>query len=200
MFRLPFRRPTDPSPDEDAALTRALRAEYTAPRDEAYWDSLEARVMAAVRQGAGRVAERAAAPLEWWQALAGWGRPGLIAAGVVLFFTGVVSSRVSHGDGGSFRDLVGAPTAGGATDEPDLARVLDAPTADSAAAAQAQAERDAAYLLSDGLERRRSLHLDSLDGPGAAAERRTRAEAHATPGALRRAQREATFRFVLPEE
>jgi hypothetical protein len=205
MFRLPFRRPTDASPDEDATLTRALRAEYAAPRDEAYWDSLEARVMAAVRQGAGRVAERAAAPLEWWQALAGWGRPGLVAAGIILFLTGVVSSRVSRGadaaDADSFRDLLGTPAAAGTTLDPDLARIiLDAPAADTAAAARAQAERDAAYLLSDGLERRRSLRLDSLDGAGAAAERRAREEDPLTPGAVRRAQREATFRFVLPEE
>jgi hypothetical protein len=204
MFRLPFRRPTDASPDEDATLTRALRAEYAAPRDEAYWNSLEARVMAAVRQGAGRVAERAAAPLEWWQALAGWGRPGLVAAGIILFLTGVVSSRVSHGDeaadADSFRDLLGAPAAAGATLDPDLARILDAPVGDSAAAARAQAERDAAYLLSDGLERRRALHLDSLDGSGASADRRVREGALPTPAAVRRAQREATFRFVLPEE
>lgn len=210
MFRLPFRRPADPPAAEDPALTRALRAEFSAPRDPAYWDGLEARVMAAVRQGAGRVAERAAAPLEWWQALAGWGRPGLVAAAAILFLTGVVSSRISRGTtagdaagaGGSFRDLLGAPAGAGSALDPDLARILESSALDTAEAARVQAERDAAYLLSGGLERRPVVRLDSLEAAGARIARRPGAGSAGgtNPAAVRRADREATFRYVLPEE
>ena len=74
--------------------------------------------------------------------------------------------------------------------DPDLARILEA-TPDETG----QAARDAAYLLSGGLERRRAVRLDSLDGGrGGAPER------GATREAARRAQREATFRYVVPEE
>ena len=53
-------------------LTRALRRLYAAPADEAYWRTLEGRVMA-------RVLEE-----EWWEPLAAWVRVGVVAAGLAL--------------------------------------------------------------------------------------------------------------------
>lgn len=61
----------------DAALTSALRALYAAPTDDAYWDALEARILAHVARGD-------VSP-SWWSALAEMARPGLIAAaGLIL--------------------------------------------------------------------------------------------------------------------
>ena len=56
----------------DDDLTRALRQLYAAPADEAYWSTLERRIMA-------RIAEE-----DWWLPLASWVHVGLIAAGVAL--------------------------------------------------------------------------------------------------------------------
>lgn len=200
MSRVPFRRPTDFS-DRDAlppATRRALRAEYDAPADPAYWDGLEGRIMAAVRQGASSAVSTARAPLEWWQALAGWSRPGMVAAAAILFLTGVVSARVSRdegertaGPGDAGLPELTAPAARLAPNaDPDLARILEAAPEESA-----QAARDAAYLLSGGLERRRAVRLDSLEGARHDAPTR-----ESSPEAVRRAEREATFRYVLPEE
>src|ERR687887_2136090 len=56
----------------DDDLTRALRQLYAAPADEAYWRTLERRILA-------RLVEE-----EWWLPLAAWVRVGVIAAGVAL--------------------------------------------------------------------------------------------------------------------
>lgn len=200
MFRLPFRGSAPParSGPGDPTVTRALRDEYAPPADPAYWNGLEARVLAAVRQSAGRVAGRAAAPLEWWQALAGWGRPGLVAAAAVLFLTGVVTARATRATdaapGASFRELLGLPAVAVPAD-PDIALPDPGIAGEPTSNPEAQAARDAAYLLSDGLERRRAVRLDSLTGdarPGPGETRRAEREKHEA--------REATFRYVLPEE
>src|SRR5688500_18164325 len=59
----------------DPRVTSALRARYAAPRDDAYWDGLQASVMARLGAGAGA---------SWLQVAAGWARPGLAAAAAVL--------------------------------------------------------------------------------------------------------------------
>ena len=61
--------------EADARVTRALRARYAAPGDEAYWASLQMLVMS-------RIAERSRG--SWLQVAAGWARPGLVAAAAVL--------------------------------------------------------------------------------------------------------------------
>ena len=63
------------SAEADPRVTGALRSHYAPPRDEAYWDSLHAQVMARIAAGA-----RAS----WLQVAAGWARPGLAAAAAVL--------------------------------------------------------------------------------------------------------------------
>ena len=61
----------------DAELTSALRALYAAPSDEAYWESLESRILAHVAQAdEGKV---------WWAELAEMVRPGLAAAAALIF-------------------------------------------------------------------------------------------------------------------
>lgn len=61
--------------EADPRVTSALRSHFAAPRDAAYWDSLQAQVMA-------RIAANARAG--WIQIAAGWARPGLAAAAAVL--------------------------------------------------------------------------------------------------------------------
>jgi hypothetical protein len=184
-------------------LARPLRALYAArPADAPYWDSLEARIMAAVRgaaatsgavTGAIRTVPAAAAQRStlWWQALARWTRPALVAAGVTLVVAGaaLVQARASA-DASRARSAYGAvlgdpydpsalplPAA-----DPQLARAFDAYEAepgDTAGAAEARAARVAAELLSDGLVRRAPIPPAVVD---------------------RRARREATFRSLLSSE
>jgi hypothetical protein len=56
----------------DAELTNALRALYAAPAEEAYWDALEARILAHVARGDEGT--------KWWGELVEMVRPGLVAA------------------------------------------------------------------------------------------------------------------------
>lgn len=61
----------------DTELTGALRALYAAPAGDAYWDALEARILAHVARGDDA--------LGWYGELADMVRPGLIAAaGLIL--------------------------------------------------------------------------------------------------------------------
>ena len=61
----------------DPEITASLRALYAAPADEAYWDSLEARILARISRGDDGAT--------WWSALIEMARPGLVAAaGLVL--------------------------------------------------------------------------------------------------------------------
>lgn len=67
----------------DDDVTRALRELYAAPSDPGYWDRLEARVLA-------RIAADADA---WWSPFGGWGRLGVIAAGIAALAVGAALSR-----------------------------------------------------------------------------------------------------------
>ena len=73
----------------DGHVTPALRDLYQAPADEAYWNGLEARILAR----AGFV--DGVAPLAWWQVLGSWSRLGLVAAGLAALVAGaaVLSER-----------------------------------------------------------------------------------------------------------
>ena len=62
----------------DAELTNALRALYAAPADEAYWDALEARIIAHVAR------HDDVASISWWSELAEMARPGLAAAAALI--------------------------------------------------------------------------------------------------------------------
>lgn len=63
----------------ESDLTDALRAHYTAPADERYWDALEARILA-------HVARRGTEG--WWSALAELARPALAAAAILVLLAG----------------------------------------------------------------------------------------------------------------
>jgi hypothetical protein len=171
----------DDRPSPDDPLTRALRDVY-APPPERYWDSLESRVVAAVR--AGRSAPSSVS--EWWHALAGWARPGLAAASVLVVVAGAaVQARVAR---------EAAPTAGSALEpmDADLARALDLLDTPAVTPEELTEARDAADLLIDGVYRRPVLPLPH------------RGAVHHAPAGedeadeVLRARREATFRYLMP--
>jgi hypothetical protein len=74
-------------PDDDDVV-RGLRMIYAAPTGEAYWNELQARVMA-------RVAD---VELGWWTELDRWARPALAAAAVLLLAAGVAMFRAHESE------------------------------------------------------------------------------------------------------
>ena len=70
-------------PNDDDELVRGLRSLYAAPAGDAYWNELEARIMAHV----------ADVELDWWTELDRWIRPALAAAAVLLVAAGVAMFR-----------------------------------------------------------------------------------------------------------
>lgn len=73
--------------NDDDEVVRGLRSLYAAPAGDAYWNELEARIMA-------RVAD---VELGWWTELDRWVRPALIAAAALLLAAGVAMFR-AHQD------------------------------------------------------------------------------------------------------
>ncbi len=190
LHLLPGGRPNGDDPDDDKPgpddpVTRGLKELYGAP-SEGYWDSLEARVMAALR--AGRDAPQAVA--EWWHTLADWTGHGLVAAVILLAVAGTAAmqSRVA------WTAADRAARAGSARElEPldaDLARALDLmEETEHESAADAKDAREAADLLIDGVYRRPPVARPTAPAPRASADERDD---------VLRARREATFRYVMP--
>ena len=171
----------DPRPGPDDPVTRGLHDLYATP-SEGYWDSLEARVMAAVR--ASRGAPTAVA--DWWHTLAEWARPGLAAAMLVLGVLGAAAMQSRAAWHAARQSPEIEPL------DADLARALDLVSGDSLDADE-RAAREAAYLLVDGVYRRQTLPVPKAAPAGA--------ESDATaddPDEVLRARREATFRYVMP--
>jgi hypothetical protein len=181
-------RPNDDGPDDDKPgpddpVTRGLRELYATP-SEGYWDSLEARVMAAVR--AGRGAPQAVA--EWWHTLAAWAGHGLAAAGVLLALAGMAAMQAR-----AVATSADRATRGGREIEPldaDLARALDLVDTGRETEDEAREAREAADLLIDGVYRRPPMARPTpQQQPRASADERDE---------VLRARREATFRYVMP--
>ena len=86
-----------PPDGRDVEITRLLRETYRAPADDGYWESLEQRFVARVRDAGARasgVASGVAADAgEWWQAFSGWVRAGLVAAGIAMVAAGMAMMR-----------------------------------------------------------------------------------------------------------
>ena len=77
-----------PNDEGDAKLTGLLRDLYAPPAEGAYWDGLQARIMANI---AGHRA--AVIPVNWWSDLASWTAPGLAAAALLFVAAGILWSR-----------------------------------------------------------------------------------------------------------
>lgn len=78
----------------DARVTAMLRDVYAPPAEGAYWDGLQSRILAYVREH-----EAAAViPVNWWSDLASWAGPGLAAAALLFAAAGVMWSRQKDED------------------------------------------------------------------------------------------------------
>jgi len=72
---------------DDDEVVRGLRSLYAAPAGDAYWNELEARIMARVSD----------VELGWWTELERWVRPALVAAAALLLTAGIAMFR-AHQD------------------------------------------------------------------------------------------------------
>lgn len=215
----PSRRRTSDAPD---GLTRELRDEYAAPEEPRYWDAFEARILAAVRDGAARAtatttgAFRAvpAVAVEWWHALARWAQPGLAAAAVALAIAAAVfvdarATAAASRAHSAFHDVLDAPldapisappVGGSSVLDAGLARAGDdAVSDDPAEQAQARRARLVDELLTGGLVRRHPSAVErALERAAEQAAERDRD--HTANPVADRQRRDATFRELLPEE
>lgn len=76
------------SDDSDDDVVRGLRSLYAAPAGDAYWNELEARIMA-------RVAD---VELGWWTELDRWVRPAIGAAAILLVAAGIAMFRARQAE------------------------------------------------------------------------------------------------------
>ena len=91
----------------DARLTAMLRDVYAPPAEGAYWDGLQSRILAYVREH-----EAAAViPVNWWSDLASWAGPGLAAAALLFAAAGVMWSRQKDEDLRASYEAVTEPLA-----------------------------------------------------------------------------------------
>jgi hypothetical protein len=81
---------TDLRPDDagDAKLAGLLREVYAPPAEGAYWDGLEARIMASISSH-----RHSLIPVNWWSDLANWTAPGMAAAALLFVAAGLLWSR-----------------------------------------------------------------------------------------------------------
>jgi hypothetical protein len=79
----------------DPKLTGLLRDVYAAPREQAYWDGLETRILSLI--AASRLGIVQLQP-NWWSVLGRWAAPGLAAAGLLFVAAGLVLSRESEAE------------------------------------------------------------------------------------------------------
>lgn len=81
----------------DARLASEVRRMYMPPvGDQAYWSSLEQRVMARVTDPAFLASLDSP---RWWNVLEGWSRAGLLAAGIAVIVSAALIQDQSADDG-----------------------------------------------------------------------------------------------------
>jgi hypothetical protein len=128
---------TDLQPDDagDAKLAGLLREVYAPPAEGAYWDGLEARIMA-------KIAEHRSSliPVNWWTDLATWMAPGMAAAALLFVAAGILWSRQKDED---MRTTYEAVTESDADVLPGAVQLVTAPHDGSS-----QREATSRYVLS----------------------------------------------------
>lgn len=75
----------------DESLTALIRDAYAPPGADSYWPGLEQRIMA-------RVASSVEGDAPWWNVLAPWARPALVAAAAIFALAGVVNQALVESD------------------------------------------------------------------------------------------------------
>lgn len=86
----------------DAKITGMLRDAYAPPAEGAYWEGLEARILAYVKSHDAIVQ----IPVNWWSDLASWAGPGLAAAALLFVAAGMLWSRQKDEDMSTTYDAV----------------------------------------------------------------------------------------------
>jgi hypothetical protein len=122
----------------DAKITEMLRDVYAPPAGGAYWDSLETRIMAYIKEHEGAVV---AIPVNWWSDLASWAGPGLAAAALLFVAAGLMWSRQKDEDLRTTYEAVTEPLASDVL--PGAVQVVTAPRDGSS-----QREATFRYVLS----------------------------------------------------
>ena len=120
----------------DETVIAGLRGIYAPPRDTAYWDSLESRIMAGV--GPRVILPRDAG---WYSVLARWAAPGLAAAAIILAVAGALWSRMDQAELRNTYEGFTQPMVADAM--PGAAQLLDLPRDGSS-----QREATLTYVLS----------------------------------------------------
>jgi hypothetical protein len=88
----------------DATLTNALRALYAAPAEDAYWDALEARILAHVAHGE--------ESRMWWGELVEMVRPGLVAAAALILAATLAMARSQQVEArNAYGSVIAAPSS-----------------------------------------------------------------------------------------
>ena len=77
-----------PNDEGDAKIAGLIRDLYAPPAEGAYWNGLEARIMANIARHRSSLI-----PVNWWTDLANWTAPGLAAAALLFVAAGVLWSR-----------------------------------------------------------------------------------------------------------
>ena len=75
----------------DESLASLIRDAYTPPGGDSYWPALEQRILA-------RVASSVESDAPWWNVLAPWARPALVAAAAIFAVTGIVNMELVESD------------------------------------------------------------------------------------------------------
>ena len=121
----------------DPKVIAGMRALYSAPEDDSYWDALETRIGTHIR--AGGSSTRREVPL--WSVLAQWATPGLAAAALLLAMAGALWSRLDQTELRTTYEGFTKPMIADAM--PGAAQLLDIPRDGSS-----QREATLTYVLS----------------------------------------------------
>jgi hypothetical protein len=81
-------------PDRDSldeSLVSLIRDVYAPPSGDEYWTGLESRIMS-------RVNSHVAADTPWWNVLAPWARPALVAAAALFALAGAIDRQLTESD------------------------------------------------------------------------------------------------------
>jgi hypothetical protein len=125
-LKFPGTRGTPDGDSISAPLRQLVRDAYAPPaaNAEAYWATLEQRIMA-------RVKSPGALETRWWTVLGPWAQAGLIAATAIFAVTSVINRRISESEMQSaYETALQSPTpevdASAALLTPDRASARDA--------------------------------------------------------------------------
>ena len=75
----------------DESIVNLVRDAYAPPGGDAYWAGLESRIMA-------RIASEGSGDSRWWNVLAPWARPALVAAAAIFALAGLINRNLAESD------------------------------------------------------------------------------------------------------